>query len=40
VVKDDLDRLLLVTTDEPSTTRVLVDGGYGQIVTDADLLNG
>ncbi|MCU0267748.1 MAG: hypothetical protein MUF83_03775, partial [Acidimicrobiales bacterium] len=27
VVKDDLDRLLLVTTAEPSQTRVLVEGG-------------
>lgn len=33
VVKDDLDRLLLVTTADDSTTRVLVEGGYGQAVT-------
>jgi hypothetical protein len=26
VVKDDLDRLLLVTTADPSATRLLVDG--------------
>jgi hypothetical protein len=38
VVKDDLDRLLLVTTGEPSTTRLLVDGGWGQAVTDQDLV--
>jgi len=28
IVKDDLDRLLLVTTADPSRTRVLIDGGY------------
>lgn len=37
VVKDDLDRLLLVTTAEPSQTRVLVESGWGQIVTDGEL---
>lgn len=39
VVKDDLDRLLLITTADPSQTRVLVKGGYGQTVTDTDLLD-
>lgn len=38
IVEDDLDRLLLVTTGDPSTTRVLVDGGYWPAVTDVDLL--
>ena len=38
VVKDDLDRLLVVTTGEPSRTRVLVEGGWGQAVTAAELL--
>jgi hypothetical protein len=38
VVKDDLDRLLLVTTTDPSTTRLLVDGGYWPAVTEAQLL--
>jgi hypothetical protein len=38
VVKDDLDRLLVITTSEPSQTRVLVDGGWGAAVTDADLI--
>jgi hypothetical protein len=33
VVKDDLDRLLLVTTADDSTTRVLVESGFGQAVT-------
>lgn len=33
VVKDDLDRLLVVTTADDPTTRVLVEGGYGQAVT-------
>ncbi|MEI7548370.1 MAG: hypothetical protein WCK21_09975, partial [Actinomycetota bacterium] len=33
IVKDDLDRLLLVTTADPSRTRVLVDGGYAPAVT-------
>jgi hypothetical protein len=37
VVKDDLDRLLLVTTADPSVTRLLVDGGYWPAVTDAEL---
>lgn len=32
VVKDDLDRLLLVTTTD-STTRLLVESGFGQAVT-------
>ena len=40
VVKDDLDRLLLVTTADPSQTSELVDGGWGQAATDADLLDG
>lgn len=40
IVKDDLDRLLLVTTADPSTTRVLVDGGYAPAITDAELLSG
>lgn len=40
VVKDDLDRLLLVTTAHPSTTRVLVDGGAAPAITDAELLSG
>ncbi len=39
VVKDDLDRLLLVTTADPSRTRVLVKGGYGQAITDTDPLD-
>lgn len=38
VVKDDLDRLLLVTTGDDSSTRVLVDGGYGQAVTSGQIL--
>lgn len=38
VVKDDLDRLLLVTTEDPSSTRVLVEGGSWKAVTDVDLL--
>lgn len=38
VVKDDLDRLLLVTTADPSTTRLLVDGGYWPAITEAELL--
>jgi hypothetical protein len=33
IVKDDLDRLLLVTTTEPSRTRVLVAGGHTPAVT-------
>jgi hypothetical protein len=33
VVKDDLDRLLVVTITEPSQTRVLVQGGWGQAIT-------
>ena len=36
VVTDDLDRLLLVTTADPSVTRLLVDGGYWPAVTDAE----
>ncbi len=40
VVKDDLDRLLLVTTTDPSSTRLLVDGGYWPAVTGAELLPG
>lgn len=40
IVKDDLDRLLVVTTADPSTTRVLVDGGYGPAITDAELFGG
>jgi hypothetical protein len=40
VVKDDLDRLLLVTTDDPSTTRVLVDGGYWPAATSTQLPGG
>lgn len=40
VVKDDLDRLLLVTTAEPSSTRLLVDGGYSPAVTGAELIPG
>jgi hypothetical protein len=38
VVKDDLDHLLLVTTADDSTTRVLVEGGYGQAVTSDQIL--
>jgi hypothetical protein len=34
VAKDDLDRLLLVTTRHPSTTRVLVNDAWGPAVTD------
>ena len=37
---DDPDRLLLVTTAEPSVTRLLVDGGYSPAVTEAELLPG
>lgn len=37
MVKDDLDRLLLVTTTDPSTTRVLAIGGWGPAVTDQEL---
>ena len=33
VVKDDLDHLLSVTTADDSTTRVLVEGGFGQAIT-------
>ena len=33
IVKDDVDRLLLVTTADPSRTRVLVDGGYDPAVS-------
>ena len=33
IVKDDLDRLLLVTAADPSRTRVLIDGGYAPAVT-------
>lgn len=40
VVKDDLDRLLVVTTKVPSQTRVLVEGGWGQAVTGAELRSG
>jgi hypothetical protein len=40
VVKDDLDRLLLVTTADPSETRLLVEGGYWPAVTEAGLLPG
>jgi hypothetical protein len=40
VVKDDLDRLLLVTTADPSETRLLVDGGYWPAVTEAELVRG
>ena len=39
VVKDDLDRLLLVTTADPSTTRLLVESGYWPAVTEAELLS-
>ena len=39
VVKDDLDRLLVVTTGEPSQTRVLVEGGWAQAVTGEDFLS-
>lgn len=39
VVKDDLDRLLVVTTGDPSQTRVLVEGGWGQAVTGAEVLS-
>ena len=38
VAKDDLDRLLLITTAEPSVTRVLAENGYGAAVLDEDLL--
>ena len=38
VVKDDLDRLLLVTTADPPAVRLLVDGGYWPAVTKAELL--
>jgi hypothetical protein len=38
VVKDDLDRLLSVTTADDSTTRVLVEGGFGQAITSEQLL--
>lgn len=40
LVSDDLDRTLLVTTDDPSTTRVLIDGGFDAAYTDAELLPG
>jgi len=34
------DRLLLVTTADDSTTRVLVDGGFGQAITADQVLGG
>ena len=37
IVKDDLDRLLLVTTADPSSTRVLIDGGYAPAVTEDEV---
>jgi len=40
LVADGLDRTLLVTTADPSTTRVLIDGGFGAAYTDAELLPG
>lgn len=40
VVHDDLDRLLLVTAADPSTTRLLVDDGYWPAVTENELLPG
>lgn len=40
VVKDDLDRLLLVTTADDSTARVQVYGGYGQAVTGDQVRKG
>ena len=33
IVKDDLDRLLLVTTADPSRIRVLTSGGYAPAVS-------
>jgi len=33
VAKDDTDRLLLITTGDPSKTRVLAEGGWGAAVT-------
>lgn len=38
VAKDDLDRLLLVTTADPSVTRVLATDAYAAAVLDEDLL--
>lgn len=38
VAKDDLDRLLLITTTDPSATRVLTEGGYAPAVLDEDVL--
>ncbi len=40
VVHDDAERLLLVTTADPSATRLLVDGGYWPAVTENELLPG
>lgn len=37
VVKDDLDRLLIITTSNPSQTRILINGGWGAVVTNAEL---
>ena len=37
IVKDDLDRLLLVTTGDPSLTRVLVDSGHTPAITANDV---
>ncbi len=38
VGKDDLDQVLLVTTADPSSTRVLAEGAYAPAVLDVDLL--
>lgn len=38
VAKDDLDRILLVTTADPSSTRVLIKGAYSPAVLAVDLL--
>jgi hypothetical protein len=38
VAKDDLDQVLLVTTADPSVTRLLAKGAYAPAVLDVDLL--
>lgn len=37
VAKDDLDQIVLITTTEPSRTRVLVKGGYAPATTSVTL---
>jgi hypothetical protein len=38
VVKDDLDQILLITPEDPSVTRVLVQGGFAQAATDLEVV--